>query len=563
MRRTKTVAVVAVIALSLLTAACGTKKNDNTTSNASEPAKTSYKKGGTVTIVNVQGQTWTCQFNPFNPANNVESIGFVYEPLVFVNILKNQAETPMLAQSYTWGADKKSIEFTIRDGVKWSDGQPFTADDVVFTFMLMKQAPATDLYSLWTGAGLQSVTASGNKVTMQFANPAGPYFFNFANQVGIVPKHIWSTGDAAKKPDTWEDPNPIGTGPFKVDPCTPNNIQYTANANYWQAGKPYIQKVEYPAYLDNGPGNLDLASGKGQWGSQFIPNIKAFYLNKSKDNHTWSPPVTNVALYPNLDPSHKATSNLAVRQAIALAIDRGKVAEIGEGGQQPAANQTGVVTPTFNKYFDGDALKSSGFDKPDVAKATQLMQSAGYSASNPLKLTVITVTGYTDWDASLAVVKQQLKPIGIDLTVSDLAQQTYDDKLYKGDFDLAYYGQAGGPTPYNELRLILYSKNSAKIGEDASSNFERYNNPDVDKLLEDYATADDAGQVAAIKKIEAAMLKDIPVIPTTESVDWFQYNTADIGGWPTEQDPYAQPAAYAIPDAGIVLTHLYSKAAQK
>src|SRR5438034_6316686 len=200
MRRTKTVAIVAVIALSLLTAACGTKKNNDTTGNASEPAKTSYKKGGTVTISNEQGQTWPCQFNPFNPANNVESEGFVYEPLVFVNILKNQAETPMLASSYQWGADKKTIDFTIRDGVKWSDGQPMTADDVVFTFNLLKQTPATDLYSLWSGAGLQSVTASGNKVTLQFANPAGPYFFNFANQVGIVPKYIWSTGDPASKP---------------------------------------------------------------------------------------------------------------------------------------------------------------------------------------------------------------------------------------------------------------------------------------------------------------------------------------------------------------------------
>ena len=563
MRRTKAiVAVAVVIALSVVMAACGTKKN-NTTSNSSAPAKTSYKKGGTVTIVNVQGQTWPCQFNPFNPANNAVSLGFVYEPLVFVNILKNQAETPMLASAYQWGADKKSIDFTIRDGVKWSDGQPMTADDVVFTFNLMKQTPATDLYSLWSGAGLQSVTASGNKVTLTFANPAGPYFFNFANQVGIVPKHIWSTGDAAKKPDTWEDPNPVGTGPFKVDPCSANNIQYTANADYWQPGKPYIQKVEYPAYLDNGPGNLDLASGKGQWGSQFIPNIAQFYLNKSKENHTWSPPVTNVALYPNLDPSHKATSNLAVRQAMALAIDRAQVAKIGEGGQQPAANQTGVVTPTFNKYFDDGALKSSGYDKPDVAKATQLMQSAGYSPSNPLKLTVISVTGYTDWDASLAVVKQNLKPIGIDLTVSDLAQQMYDDKLYKGDFDLAYYGSAGGPTPYTELRQILYSKNSAKIGEDASTNYERYLNPDVDKLFDDFATADDAGQVAIIKKIQAAMLKDIPVIPTTESVDWFQYNTSDIGGWPTEQDPYAQPAAFNVPDTGQVLTRLYSNAAQK
>jgi len=559
MRRSKT--IVVLMALGMLTAC---QSNGKTTANSSpnSTAETTHKQGGTVTISNEQGQTWPCQFNPFNPAVNLESLGFVYEPLVYVNLLKNQAETPMLASSYQWSADKKSIVFTIRDGVKWSDGQAFSADDVAFTFNLMKQTPATDLYALWTGAGLQSVAANGNQVTMTFSDSAQPYFFNFANQIGIVPKHIFSTGDAAAHPDTWEDPNPVGTGPFKVDPCSPNNIQYTANPTYWQAGKPYIQKVEYPAYLDNGPANNDLAAGKAQWGSQFIPNIKAFYLNKSKDNNTWSPPVTNVNIFPNLDPSHPDTSKLAVRQAIASAIDRNQISLIGEGGQQPAANQTGVVTPTFNKYFDGAALSAAGYDKPNVDKAKQLMSGAGYSASNPLKLTIITITGYTDWDASLALIKQELQPIGIDLTISDLAQQTYDDRLYNGDFDLAYYGEPGGPTPYYELRQILYSKNSAPIGQQASFNYERYNNPDVDKLFEQYATADDATQVDIIKKVEAAMLKDIPIIPTTESVDWFQYNTSDIQGWPTKDDPYCQPAAFNAPDAEQVLLHIWSKSAQ-
>src|SRR5262249_45600863 len=160
---------------------------------------------------NEQGQTWPCQFNPFNPANNAESLGFVYEPLVYVDLLNNQAETPMLATSYQWTPDKKSITFDIRQNVTWNDGQPFSADDVAFTFNLMKQVPATDLYALWTGAGLQSVTATGNKVTMTFKQPAGIYFFNFADQVGIVPKHIFSTGDAAAHPDTWPDKNPVGT----------------------------------------------------------------------------------------------------------------------------------------------------------------------------------------------------------------------------------------------------------------------------------------------------------------------------------------------------------------
>jgi peptide/nickel transport system substrate-binding protein len=525
-------------------------------------AAPAYKQGGTVTISNEQGQTWTCQFNPFNPAVNLEALGYVYEPLIFVDLLNNSAETPMLATGYQWAADKKSIVFTIRDGVKWNDGQPFSAADVAFTFNLMKKVPALDLYALWTDAGLQSVVANGNQVTMTFAQVATTYFFNFANQVGIVPEHIFSAGDAAAHPDTWPDAAPVGTGPFMVNPCSPNNIQYVANPNYWAKGEPYIQKVEYPAYLDNNPANLDLASGKAQWGSQFIPNIQQAYLSKSKDNNTWSPPVTNVEIFPNLDPSHKATSTLAVRQAIALAIDRNQISTIGEGGQQPAANQTGVVVPTFQKYFDSDALTASGYDKPNVAKATQLMASAGYSTSKPLKLSIITITGYTDWDASLAVIKQELKPIGINLTVDDLAQQTYDDQLFNGNFDLAYYGEPGGPSPYYELRQILSSANTAPIGKQANSNYERYKNPAIDALFQQYPAADDAGQVAIIKQIEAAMLKDIPIIPTTESVDWFQYNTSDLGGWPTKDNPYAQPAAFNVPDAEQVLLHLYSKSAQ-
>ena len=338
-----------------------------------ERAATGHKQGGEVKIANVQGQTWTCQFNPFNPAVNPESLGFVYEPLVFVNILRNAEETPMLASSYKWGAGKKSIVFTIRNGVQWNDGQPFTAKDVAFTFNLMKQFPPTDLYSLWSGAGLKSVTAAGDKVTMTFSQSAQPYFFYFADEVGIVPQHVWSSGDAASNPATWSDKTPVGTGPFMVNPCSANNIQYTANPKYWQKGKPYIQKVSYPAYLDNGPANLDLANGNAQWGSQFIPNIQKFYLDKSPNNKTWSPPVTNVAMYANNDPSHP-TGKLGVRQAIAYALDRAQVAKIGEGGQQPAANQTGIVTPTFNKYFDSAALSASGYASPNADKAKQALR---------------------------------------------------------------------------------------------------------------------------------------------------------------------------------------------
>lgn len=556
------IGVAAAIGLAATMTACSSTQHVGSAGGAkSAPADGTIKPGGTVSIANEQGQTWSCQFNPFNTSQQLESLGTVYEPLVYQDILNNQAETPMLASSYTWNAAKTAITFTARSGVQWSDGQPFTAQDIAFTFNLLKQDPALDLYSLWTAAGLQSATATGDTATLTFAGNAQAYFYDFADQVGIVPQHIWSDASiVGKTPDSWGDTKPVGTGPYEVSPCTANNIQYVANPHYWKADEPHIQKVEYPAYLSNDPANNDLASGKDQWGNQFVPSIKNFYLDKSPNNHTWSPPVTSVDLFPNL--AQGPTATLAVRQAITSALNRTQIAAIGEDGQEPAANQTAIISPTFSQYEDTAALNASGYATPNVAKATQLMASAGYSAAKPLNLTVITITGYTDWDADLAVIKSELAPIGINLTVDDLADNTYTTQLNNGDFQLAFYGETGGPTPYTELRQELLSQNTAPIGQPASTNFERYKNPAVDALLADFATASPDQQVADIKKISGYILQDVPLIPVVESVDWFQYNDKDIQGWPTQANPYAQPGPAVAPDIEQVLLHLYSSSAQ-
>ena len=226
-----------------------------------------------------------------------------------------------------------------------------------------------------------------------------------------MPKHIFSTGPAAAHPDTWDDRTRSAPARTWWTPARANNIQYVANPDYWQPGKPYMEKIQYPAYLDNGPANLDLASGKAQWGSQFIPNIRAVlpvqvqgqpHLVAAGDQRGDLPEPRPVAR------RRRASSRCGRRSRSPL--DRQKIATIGEGGQQPAANQTGIVVPTFQKYYDQAAVAAAGYDKPNPEKAKQLLAGLGYSPANPLKLTIITITGYTDWDASLAVVKQQLSP---------------------------------------------------------------------------------------------------------------------------------------------------------
>ncbi|MFC4242497.1 ABC transporter substrate-binding protein [Gryllotalpicola reticulitermitis] len=508
-------------------------------------------------IANVGGATWTCGFNPFNPAVSQEAFGFTYEPLIYVDTLKNAAQTPMLAKSAAWSNDYKTLTFTIRDGVKWSDGKPFSAADVAFTFNLLKKYSGLDLNAIWS-SGLESVTQSGSdQVVFQFKTAAQPYFYYIADQTPIIPQHIWSTSAVGSNPVNFANSKPIGTGPYKVASCTPQNIQYTANSSYWQSGKPAIKTVNYPSYTDNSPANQDLANGKAQWGGQFIPSIDKYYVARDKtNNHYWSPPVANVDLAFNL--KHPVTSNVDVRQALAYALNRDDISKVGEDGQEPAANQTGVVSPTFSSWLDTALTKQYDYTQ-NVAKAQQLLSDAGYSASHPLKLTVISVSGYTDWDASLGEIKQELAKVNVDLTVEDLAGQTYDSRIYQGDFDLAYIAETGGPTPYYELRQMLYSGNTAPLGKNASTNYMRFSDPSVDALIDQYASASTSEQHNIVDQLQKVMLTQVPVIPTTEQVSWFQYNTKDFTGWPTPSDPYALPAPYNTPDNEQLLLGLKSK----
>ncbi len=558
MKRFRGAAVV--VAVGLLAAACSSHSTAGTSSTNSSTAKV----GGVLSISNEQGGLWTCGFNPFNPAVNTTSVGFVYEPLVFVNALKSGSTTPWLATKYDWSADTKTLTFTIRDGVKWSDGQPMTAADVAYTFNLLKQKPGLDLNSVWSV--LTSVTQQGaNQVVMTFSGPAVPYFYYIADQVGIVPQHIWSklTGD----PGTYVDADPIGTGPYMVKPCSPQNITYVRNPNYWQPGLPKVAKVLYPAYTSNDPANLDLATGKAQWGSQFIPGIDAAYKSKSPDHHYWFPPVNNVSVF--INQTNSTLSDKVLRQAMAFGIDREKVSKVAEYGYEPAANQSGIVSPTYSSWLDKAQASQYGYTF-DAAKAQSMLDAAGYKKGSDgiyvspsgkrLSFSMINIGDYSDWVASAREVAVDLKQVGIEVKAENLSSDDYDSRLYNGKYDLAYGSESAGPAPFYEFRQWLYSKNSAPIGQQASTNWERYSSPATDALIEQYgATTDQAKQQTIMNQLQTVMLEDVPLIPITEGVDWYQYDTKSFSGWVTQDDPYAQPSAYSVPDVEVLLLHLTPK----
>jgi peptide/nickel transport system substrate-binding protein len=553
-----------IIAAGLLAAACGTSSGSGSGSNSK--ASTSGPSG-TLTIDNESGGTWTCDFNPFNLSDIAFSLGPVYEPLVFVDTLKNDATTPWLASSYAWSNGNKVITFTIRSGVKFTNGDPMTAADVAYTFNLMKKNPTLDINAVWSV--LSSVVVSGsNQVVMTFKSAAVPYFYYIADQVGIVDQKVWSK---IPNPVTYADKNPVGTGAFTSgsSDCTPQNIKYVANTKYWQPGEPKVGVVNYPAFLTNDTANTYLSSGQAQWGSQFIPSIQSFYLSKSPSNHYWFPPVANVDMFINLKSSSApALQNVAVRQAMAYAINRKNASTIGEDGYEPASNQSGIVTPTFSSWMDSSQAAAYGNNYAyNPAKAISILQGAGFKKNSsgifvspqgqPLSFTILNNGGFSDWVAAVQTIQQSLKADGIQVTPENLAQTTYQTDLYTGKYELAYGAETGGPSPFYEMRQWLDSANSAPIGTAAGSNFERYSNPATDALINQYASVTSVTeQQNIVDQLEKVMLADVPVIPVTEEVDWFQYSTATFTGWPTPSNPYAQPAAYNYPDWGQLMLHL-------
>src|SRR2546421_9855553 len=168
-----------IVLISIVLVACGggTTQNNQTSSKH---------------ILKVAAQSYDFAqsgFNPFNTHTNAGILGLVYETLYFVNV-NGGAFTPMLATDYKWNSDNTQVTFTIRQNVKWNDGQPFSADDVAFTFNTMKQYPAADSSGVWSF--LKDVSApDANTVVMTFQKAYPPVLGTNAGHVFLSPKQVF------------------------------------------------------------------------------------------------------------------------------------------------------------------------------------------------------------------------------------------------------------------------------------------------------------------------------------------------------------------------------------
>lgn len=540
----------AAIGAALALAGCG--NSQSAAGGAGDKASSHY----VLTIATTAGPL-ARNFNPFLPTSVAvtdNAASFIYEPLVQFNPFKPQKPLPWLATSWKWADNDKTLTINLRQGVKWSDGTPFTSKDVAFTFNLMKRYPAAN------GNGLQfnSVAAtSPSQVVFHFAKPAYSQFYALSSLVYIVPQKSW----AHVNPTTYTDTDPVGTGPYRLTSFDSQGFTLTKNSNYWQKGKPVVYQLRFPSYNGNDAANVAVENGTSQWSGQFIPDIKKVYLSKSPYNHNWSPATSQVALVPNV--SKYPLNDLTVRKAISEAINRPFVAHQAESGQATAqTNATGIL-PNESEFIAPQYKHSTLKYDPKAAKA--LLESDGWKPGpkgilekngKPLDLTITENSGYTDYMTGAQVLAQELSNIGIHATVNGVSNNAWISDLADGDFELSIdYSNSEGIDP--EIIYDGWLDDSLIHGTNASADYGRFRSPQAENLIHQYLDATTSAQRnRAIDGMEGILVNQVPVFVLFGGPDWTQYNSKVLVGWPSPSDPY-DPGAPFAPNNEVVVLHLH------
>jgi peptide/nickel transport system substrate-binding protein len=506
--------------------------------------------------------TITQDFNPYiatGAAYGMGATGLIYEPLIEFDLAAPPKYYPWLATSYHWVNAGKSIVFTIRTGVKWNNGTAFTPADVAFTYNLMKDNPAINT----AGLAITSVSTAGDNVKINFATPQFTNLEQIAG-VGIVPQSVWGT---AGNPATFVDATPVGTGPYMLGTFTPQGFTLVKNPNYWQ--KVSVPSVYFPVYTSNTGATEALFSGQIDWTGNFIPGLQKDFVDKSPAyHHYWEAPGSTNSFFPNLN--KWPTNQLAVRQAISLAVNRTVIATEGEAGlENPVLNATGLTLPTFAawsgpvKSMTNSATSQTTAAKAVLTKAGYTMGTNGYfeKGGKTVTVTLISPSAYTDYAEVGSIAAGELRSAGIDATFQGLTVSAWNQDVADGDFSISEHWANGGLTPYNMYDGWLNS--ALASGKNATGDYERLNNSAIDADLAKLAgAASTAAQTSALVPIEKFVAANLPVIPVTTASEWFEYNSQRFVGWPTQQNPYetGQPSGTNNgPGSGtdlVVILHL-------
>lgn len=498
----------------------------------------------------------------------------IYEYFFYQN-LQTGEYVPWLAESYEYNEDFTAITVNIRDGVRWSDGEPFTSEDVVFTYELLMDNPGMT----WAAEVVNNVTsveaADDLTVTFNLTGPNPRYHLNreafpavgIWGGITILPQHVWEGED----PLTFKSSDPIGTGAYVLDNATETAMTYVLDEDWWGGevfGRmPEPQTVNF-LYLGQETNvalaltadELDtpnigiLSVGSFQEVARRNPNVSAWY---DEEPYAWLDPCPRGMMVQNATPPWDQKE---MRWALSYSIDRQAIVDLAYEGTTVPAWGIWPLYDGLQPYFDAveDLRATYPSDAFDPAMAEELLTGQGYTqnadglwadANGEVLSLDFLVNGDSNEDMRVTtVIADQLGAAGFEVEIQPLTGGVQSDTRLRGDYDLAL--QAFCPGYIYENLELFHSKFFVELGEPApwyERNSFRYQNTEFDAIVDQMAATppdDEAVMVDLYQQAMSIWLDELPIVPIVQAPALVPFNSRYWTGWPSAEDPWNMPVSW-------------------
>lgn len=495
-------------------------------------------------------------------AYDIGSVSFMFES-AFLCILSNGTVVPWMAESYEYLENYMKLRLRYKEGIKWQDGTPFTADDVVFTWDIMLQYGEQVSGGPYAREWIEAVYKEDDRTVLFVFKKPNPRFHHQLTAYGfwgglVVPKHIFD----GKDPTTFKFSDPIGTGPYKLIHKEQELYIWQKDPNWW--GKKYFGEPvpEYIVYkyvpakdvkmmmLANHELDVcrDLLSEDYEAVKIMNPNVTA-WRDEPPYFFPWICPgafYLNCQKYP--------WNNPLVRRAISLFINKTKVQEAANPRAGPPVEWFWASFPSMMKYVPKDVIEKYGSPvEYNPAKGHAILESLGwrrgedgiYVTENGTRMENIIIYGY-DINIITDLVENGFGVISKPTTHAPAFFATWR----AGTWDMLIAWDCPGVSDPYFAYNNMHSKWVKPIGEPVAShhtNAMRWVNATFDALVDELATipSDSPRGLEILRQLAIIYIQEQPTIPTIQSVLTYVFDNYYWTNWPSEKNPYSDPFTHA------------------
>ena len=571
-----TVFLVVLVTLSLLLGACQPATKAPATSApaatqaAQEPAATQapvseapveapvvFERSETLYAT---GDQWgpPSNWNPWNGGGySIGTLGLIYETLFVYDPLTDEF-TPWLAESGTW-TDDTTWEVKLRPGVKWTDSEPLTAEDVKFTVELADPNGAYQaglaFQTIWDH--ITSIDVK-NDTTLQFKFKENPPYqqigFYLMYQVPIVPQHLWEGRDVA---DITGGANlePVGSGMYMAESMDQSRAVLVRNENWWGVdafGKgPAPKRIVGIVVPSNNVGLGLVLQGGIDLDNNFLPGV-ASLVQGGYGIQTYYPeapymiPANTVQLIFNLQ--KKPMDDVNFRRAMAYAINVDDIVQNDYAGLVKAADPTGLM-PSWDKFVDHEQAKELAWSF-DPEQARKILADAGYKDADgdgfveapdgsKIDLKITCPSGWTDWMTAIQIIARNAGEIGIQVTPEYPDYGGWLDALLQGTHDMSIRNEVQLSSTVYSYYMWVFQHPMDTISTAQWGNYGRYENQEAFDLVDELARVkigDDAAVKEITSKLQKITLTDLPTIPLWYNGMWSQVSNNYWTNWPSSAE---------------------------